>query len=605
MSAFFPVNNTLRSTVVAISCLCASLSQAQALKMSWQMASVPGDGEALGASSLQPMGLLQAFDLALAKDLTYASALAAFRAVQEQVPQARAGLRPQVSLVGSMGVSSSKPRSTSSGSDVVNNQLNSVTDTQSTTDTNTSSASQQTGFPDFDSSTVTSSSTSSSSRLSEQTSEQINSQSWQTSSQTDRSKVANAELNLRWPLYRPAADRQVEQSQINEAQARVRLQAARQDVAIRLCKAYFDVILVQENLHALASELTAIDSQRKVAEKSFEEGETTIADVKEAQAKWDIAQAQQLSQRNALQVKLAALQGLIGERAPAVQSLKVQELLAQPPSLGSLNDWLRRTAEQSFPVLIETLGLAAAEKEIAKQSAVSKPSLDFVASLGAGRTLQRSRSDSLTQTSSVTSLEEPSQSTVESQTTASSVRDGETAAGTSQTSTSTDLQSSSTETSASSSARPASTSRSARTQYDAYVGVRLNVPLYDGGFASSKVREAIARQEQKALDLQRARSEAALATETAFLEAQGYFAEAGALKAAELSGQVALKSNQMGYLAGVRINADILNAQQQLFAVRRDLIRAQVSALLASLQLKANAGVLLDEDVSRLAQWLR
>ncbi|MEZ5701870.1 MAG: TolC family protein [Burkholderiaceae bacterium] len=119
------------------------------------------------------------------------------------------------------------------------------------------------------------------------------------------------------------------------------------------------------------------------------------------------------------------------------------------------------------------------------------------------------------------------------------------------------------------------------------------------------MREALALQDQKTLDLQRVRADAALAAETAYLEAQGFFTEASALRAAERSGEVALKSNQMGYQAGVRINSDILNAQQQLFGVRRDLIKSHIAALMANLRLKASAGALQEDDVIGLAQWLQ
>lgn len=48
---------------------------------------------------------------------------------------------------------------------------------------------------------------------------------------------------------------------------------------------------------------------------------------------------------------------------------------------------------------------------------------------------------------------------------------------------------------------------------------------------------------------------------------------------------------------GIRINSDVLSAQQQLFASRRDWVKARYDTLLAGLKLKAAAGVLSEEDV--------
>ncbi|WP_197508818.1 TolC family protein [Hydrogenophaga crassostreae] len=597
----------LRPTAVAVACCVSGITQAHALKMSYALAAVPLSVQAKLAAppTTAPLTLASALNLALVKDLRYASALAAFRAAQELVPQARAGFRPQFSLSGTMGASNGRPSSSTRTEELTETHTDSVLATQSDTQTQTQVTTQQDGLPGAGTDTRSTSSTATQSNLTEQTLENLNTSSWQTSSQNTRGWVANAELSMRWTIYRPGMERQLELSQIRVAQAEVQLQAARQDVVLRLTRAYFDLILSHEELRAIGSEKLAIEAQLKVAEQSFKEGETTIADVKEAQAKWDIVQAQEVAQRNRLQIRQTSLQALTGERSALVQSLKADELLQMPPAMGALTDWIARAESRSYQVLFDTLGLAAAEKEVARQGAAFKPSLDFVASLGTGRRLQRSRSEIASAISEDAHRNEPSQSTVASQTDTSSSRDGESVSGSSSGSSNSSVQSSSSESIQSSSYRPASSSRTLSTQIDAYVGLRLNIPLSDGGFSNSKVREALALQDQRALDLQRVKADAALAAETAFLEAQGFFAEASALRAAERSGEVALKSNQMGYQAGVRINSDILNAQQQLFAVRRDLLKTHVSALLATLRLKASAGALVEEDVTGLSRWLQ
>jgi outer membrane protein len=596
-----------RPTALAVVCLMAGQSQAHSLKLAYALADLP---PAVMAKLAEPapapaLSLASALHLALAKDLRYASALAAFRAAQELVPQARAGFRPQIALNGTVGASSGRPSARTQNEDLSETRTDSVLSSDSTSQTRTHSSTRQDGLPGSATDTRSFSSAHSQSNLAEQSFENLATSSWQTSSQNTRGWVANAELSMRWTIYRPGMERQLELSQIRVAQAEVQLQAARQDVVLRLTKAYFDVILSNEELHATGAEKAAVQAQLKVAERSFDEGETTIADVREAQAKWDLVQALEVAQKNRLQIRQTALQALIGERASAVQALRVDELLRLPPVLGSLPDWIDRAQSRSHQVLFETLGLAAAEKEVARQEAVYKPSLDFVASLGTGRRMQRSRSEIASGVAEEAQRDEPSQSTSDTRTHTSSTRDAETVSGSSSVSSSSDIQSTSTETLQSSSYRPASTSRSLSTQVDAYVGFRLNIPLSDGGFASSKVREALALQDQKSLDLQRVKSDAALAAETAYLEAQGFFAEASALRAAERSGEVALKSNQMGYQAGVRINSDILSAQQQLFGVRRDLIKTHIAALMASLRLKASAGALEEDDVIGLAQWLQ
>jgi outer membrane protein len=73
-----------------------------------------------------------------------------------------------------------------------------------------------------------------------------------------------------------------------------------------------------------------------------------------------------------------------------------------------------------------------------------------------------------------------------------------------------------------------------------------------------------------------------------------------ALEAAEASSQSALDANKLGYQVGVRINIDVLNAQQQLYATRRDLAKSRYDTLIAQLRLKAAAGTLNEEDVQAI-----
>ena len=73
-----------------------------------------------------------------------------------------------------------------------------------------------------------------------------------------------------------------------------------------------------------------------------------------------------------------------------------------------------------------------------------------------------------------------------------------------------------------------------------------------------------------------------------------------ALEAAEVSSNSALESNKLGYDVGVRINIDVLNAQQQLYSTRRDLAKARYDTLINGLRLKAAAGTLAEADLAEL-----
>ncbi|HEY5899728.1 MAG TPA: TolC family outer membrane protein [Burkholderiales bacterium] len=130
------------------------------------------------------------------------------------------------------------------------------------------------------------------------------------------------------------------------------------------------------------------------------------------------------------------------------------------------------------------------------------------------------------------------------------------------------------------------------------IGLQLALPLYQGGGITSREREAAANALKAREDLQNARRTSALTTRQTYLAVINGIAQVGALEQALTSSQSALDSNRLGYEVGVRINIDVLNAQQQLFSTRRDLAVARYNAILNQLRLKAAAGSLREEDLA-------
>jgi outer membrane protein len=132
------------------------------------------------------------------------------------------------------------------------------------------------------------------------------------------------------------------------------------------------------------------------------------------------------------------------------------------------------------------------------------------------------------------------------------------------------------------------------------LGVQLNIPLFSGFAVTSKVREAIALENKASADLDTAKRNASQAARTAYLGVQSGLSQVKALEAAEVSSNSALESNKLGYEVGVRINIDVLNAQQQLYSTRRDLAKARYDTLINSLKLKAATGSLTESDIAQI-----
>ena len=137
------------------------------------------------------------------------------------------------------------------------------------------------------------------------------------------------------------------------------------------------------------------------------------------------------------------------------------------------------------------------------------------------------------------------------------------------------------------------------------VGVQLNVPLYQGGGISSRVREAVAGQERARQDLESARRAVALQTRTAFLGVTSGLGQIKALRQAVESTKLQRESTKLGQEVGVRTAVDVLNAEQQLAAAERDLAQAVYNTIVSQLKLKAAVGKLAEADLADVNRFLK
>jgi outer membrane protein len=139
----------------------------------------------------------------------------------------------------------------------------------------------------------------------------------------------------------------------------------------------------------------------------------------------------------------------------------------------------------------------------------------------------------------------------------------------------------------------------------ALIGLALTIPIYQGGFVDSKVREAIALQENARQNLEVARRNALFSAQTGYSGVASAAASVKAFEQAVVSAQTAYESNKTGQEVGVRTNLDVLNTQQQVFQTRRDLAQAYFNYLIGVLRLRSAIGTLSDEDLEDINRRLR
>ncbi|MAK55800.1 MAG: hypothetical protein CML17_08155, partial [Pusillimonas sp.] len=129
------------------------------------------------------------------------------------------------------------------------------------------------------------------------------------------------------------------------------------------------------------------------------------------------------------------------------------------------------------------------------------------------------------------------------------------------------------------------------------VGVQLSIPLFAGGGISSKVREQTSLLQKSRYELKFVRRQAVQSTQAFYSGVISGLSRVSALQAAEASSRASLEANQTGYEVGVRVNIDVLNAQQQLYETQRALADARYATVLNGLRLKAASGILSADDI--------
>lgn len=141
-------------------------------------------------------------------------------------------------------------------------------------------------------------------------------------------------------------------------------------------------------------------------------------------------------------------------------------------------------------------------------------------------------------------------------------------------------------------------------QEDNTLTLQLSVPLYQGGFTSSRVREAYYLYNRAQEQLESQRRATVSQTRQAYMNVVAGISQVKARAQAVASAQTALEATQAGYEVGTRTIVDVLAAQRELFRAKRDYAQARYDYILSTLNLKRAAGTLVADDIREINAWL-
>ncbi len=325
------------------------------------------------------------------------------------------------------------------------------------------------------------------------------------------------------------------------SEAEATFAAERQELIVRVVGAYLGVLRAREHLEASQARERAFLRQLEQTQQRFEVGLIAITDVHEAQAAYDLSRVERIADENDVNVALERLSVLTGRSHSSLHLLS-DEFVAGGPQPAERDDWVDFALERN-----PRLKAARFKEEAARQSA------------------RASRAEHLPRVSGQLAYS-----------------DYETAGELIQ--------------------RPSSVFVVSpdQTKEQESLSLRIDVPLYAGGSLSASRRRAaqeyIAARESR-IQLMR---DTVSDTRSLHMTVTSDVSRVAARRQSIVSSQSALDATTAGYEVGTRNIVDVLNAQNGLFAARRDYAGARFDYITSMLRLKQQAGMLGPRDIHEL-----
>jgi len=132
------------------------------------------------------------------------------------------------------------------------------------------------------------------------------------------------------------------------------------------------------------------------------------------------------------------------------------------------------------------------------------------------------------------------------------------------------------------------------------MGLQLNIPLFSGGYTTSKADQTAAQRDEMFEKFKEANRNVELNIRKYFNEMNSNLAKIESLKSSKNAYKEVLTGTKKGYLAGINSNTDVLNALGKFYMAQRDLTREHYMLIQSAVQLKQWVGILDEPDIKVL-----
>lgn len=185
-------------------------------------------------------------------------------------------------------------------------------------------------------------------------------------------------VNLTQPLFRQENLVQQRQADVTVKQADVDYLTVQQALILRVAESYFGVLSALDTLTFTTAAKNAFARQLDQANQRFQVGLATITDVYDAQARFDLAVADEVSARRVLDDSIEGLRQLTGQYPEQLYELN-EKAPFNPPQPAQVDAWINKALANNPQLQSAALGVENAKENVNLQKAGHYPSLDLKA----------------------------------------------------------------------------------------------------------------------------------------------------------------------------------------------------------------------------------
>ena len=315
-------------------------------------------------------------------------------------------------------------------------------------------------------------------------------------------------------------------------------QREHQGLILRVAKSYFEYLTFAEKLNTVRVQRDSVNEQLRQAKKLFELGIVSINDLYEAQATYDRILSDEIQARNDLSIRKDRFRTITGVTSDLVSSLNTsQEPVAFPEPVALPEQMLNHWQTIAQQNNLDIL----IQKSTARTSdlEMNKYKLQASPKVSVNLGYQHSSDDD-------NSLQGPT------------------------------------------------------TEEGIVVGLNLSVPLFTGGYRSSKYRELRSLYESEKQLVTAAQRDADLAVGNAFGRVNSGVYRYKALQQLVKSSKTLLHGTETSRSEGLRTTSDVLRANENYFNARFELVATYYAYLYDQLALLFSVGALSEKDIIQM-----